>query len=285
MNNLLAIDFGTSKTAALWLDCQGPNILKAEEFVFGNNQIVNKNNFNLLNWQNSLEQVLKRLNNKKHLRKAEIVISLPEIIFTPEQKNTPQGNINLAKDYKKAEIFAKINKVFKQNKMRLPNIFYPLPFYQKYAEVENFILLNLGGRFSQLLIYKNRQLQKNELIPVGGEQVIHDIAVVLQVSENEARECFFNFGKLFESVFNSSEDLLTKIIDERLKELFVLIKQRLDASTETIYLFGGLANCPKLPQYLESYLKTKIVSLNDKLGRSFLFEQAYLLAENYLKLK
>jgi len=313
MRKYLVIDCGTSKTAALLFGEHRQKIVNAAEYVCGSNQIVTKNNFNFAVWQSVLTQILDYFKQGHNLKNVLVILTLPGSLLTfcretidqkkfkPEkiwkelQKNEQalllppllNSTLNLPTEIfwpkLKRDIFIQLDKYFQDKNLKLSQIYYGLPFYQQHLDAANYALINLGGRSIDVLIYQNNNLQKINILPIGGEQVVRDIAVVLQVSEDEARQKLFEFKNLFDSFINKGEETLTGVIDERVREIFRLIKNSINLPVDRLYLCGGLANCSKLPEFLQNYLQLKTVNLNEKITRnSFLFEQAYLTAEYFL---
>lgn len=309
MKKLLVIEAGTSKTSAILLEYIATRIVRSEEYVCGSNQLVIKNTFNSACWQNILSQLLGLFRRNNNLKNCAVILSLPRNIITYEHELSDRSNHNLFKIQKEkqkktkdlilsplygnqkifwpllsAETYKQIFSSFRSAQLKLQDIFPALPGLARYAESSNFALINLGGRGTDILAFQQKELRQITSLPIGGENVIRDISVVQQLREDESRNKFFRFDRLFESYFNKTEDLLVKIIDQRIAELFRLLKAELTLPLETIYLCGGLANCAKLPEYLENFLKTKVVNLNEKVSEhSFLFLPCYVMAEQYLQ--
>lgn len=309
MRRVLAIDPGTSKTAAVLLEHIGNKIVRSEEFVCGSNQVMVKNNFNFSLWQNVVREALSYFSRNNKLKNCDTVITLPRGLINFERETYDRKKANLKKLLRLREkdqlkvylepllgrheifwpfitrtLYLGLLDFFRRERLKLRQIYFSLPFYSAFAEPDNFAILNLGGRGCDMLLYQQKELQRIVSFQAGGEQVVNDIALVQQVSENLARNKFFSTDRLFESFFKKSDDLLVRIIDERIAEIFRLIKSELSLPVEAIYITGGLANCSRLPELLENFLKIKVVNLNEKIQeRSFLFLNAYLMAEHYIR--
>jgi hypothetical protein len=309
MKKLLVIEAGSSRTSAILLEYIATRIVRSEEFVCGSNQLAIKNTFNSACWESVLNQLLGFFRRNNNLKNCAVILSLPRGIITYEHELSERSKRNLLKTQKEkqkktkdlvlsplcgeqeifwpllsVETYKQIFSSFRSARLKLQNIFPALPGLARYAEVPNFALINLGGRGTDIMIFQQKELRQTTSLPIGGEHVIHDISIVQRLREDESRNIFFRFDRLFESYFNKTDDLLVKIIDQRIAELFRLLKAELTLPLETIYICGGLANCAKLPEYLESFLKTKVVNLNEKVSEhSFLFLPCYAMAEQYLQ--
>ncbi len=313
---ILSIDFGGGKTTALLSETAEQTKI-IDEYIFGSKSLVLKDKLNL----NLLNIFCEKIRDhfSRHLSSPpEVILSLPSAVLILHKENYSyrQTNFNKIGDLIKRAvdidhyhclnpIFNKpegeiieawfpclekktadtLDLLFRKNNMLLKKIYYPLPFYHKFTEDTDFGLLNLGCKTMDLLIYRNNNLKKIQLLKMGGDYILRDIMSVLKLSEDEARGQLFSFQQLFSSFFdNNNKDVLTQVVDARIKEIFNLIKIELQGSgINKLYVFGGLANLNKAPDFLQQYLGIKIINLNQTISEySFITLQAHLLFEHYL---
>lgn len=109
------------------------------------------------------------------------------------------------------------------------------------------ILIDVGGKSTDVIIYRDGVPIFTEWFPVGGSSVTNDISVGLDISFDEAeelkRQCV-----LGADLSNTSLDYAQKIAEMRIEELFQLIEESIDNSNtvhredcSVVIIGGGLA--------------------------------------------
>jgi cell division protein FtsA len=139
------------------------------------------------------------------------------------------------------------------------------------------ILLDIGSKFTKIGIFKNNLLQDNLIIPIGGDTITADIAYCLKSSVPEAERIKILHGEA-KSENISMEDkicintkesgrkeidknLLCKIIEARVTELFKMIKSTLNYNYDNKYqvvLCGGSSSLPKIKEHVKSLFNAPI---------------------------
>lgn len=302
---LLAIDFGSSKTVALFFDQEDS---LPQEFFFGTPDLIRNATFNFERAGFYFNKILERFDSAQKLKKCRVLISLPAKAFAfkhevidlkkikkeiiKNNKKNEQCHVaeplvnkhNLLKGWlpllEKKELtgFFKIASDFK---LLRPEFFYGFYLFNHYTRAKNYYLINLGGKTTEVLFFSEGVLDKIKVFDIGGEHFISDICSVLGISAEDARKKFFSFSRLFDSfVKKECTDILTGVIDARAKELLNLLKKELLFAAEAIYLTGGLANLSKLPDFLGQYLGCRAINLNENdQWKDIITQQAYLLSK------
>lgn len=105
-------------------------------------------------------------------------------------------------------------------------------------------VLDIGGGTSDLAIYKNSAVCHTMVLPVAGNHVTHDIAIGFRIMKNEAEKIKRSYGMALTSMVNENKlievemmqgsDLqiialsdLARIIEFRMKELFILVNENI----------------------------------------------------------
>jgi len=127
---------------------------------------------------------------------------------------------------------------------------------------EGAVLIDLGGGTTDYLLYADGSLIASGSIPLGGEHVTNDIALVLEIPLQAAESCKTREGSVY---FNSKAtpqltplpdvrglegreidlNLLNQVIHLRVREILELVKQRLEATGRLqaahagVFLTGG----------------------------------------------
>lgn len=302
---LLVIDFGSSKTAALFFNDKNT---PPQEILFGSHDLVLGAKFNYERAAFYFAKILEQLAAGQKLKNCKIIISLPAkaFVFKNEELALKKIKKEIIKNNKRNQQFyiaeplvseensqrgllpllekKELTPFFKAAaglKTLVPEFCYGFFLFNSAARAKNYYLINLGGKTTEILFFSENALDKIKVLDIGGEHFINDISSVLGLSGAEARKKFFSFNGLFDSfIKKTSGDILTGIIDARAKELFNLLKTELVLPAEEIYITGGLANLPRLPDFLSQYLGCRTINLNEiDRSHNIITQQVYLLSK------
>lgn len=135
---------------------------------------------------------------------------------------------------------------------------------------EGAVLFDIGGKHTQVSIYKDDVLQDSALIPIGGETFSRDISECLKISLPEAERLKVLYGDVMLNRISSSQTieattqetgkkeiktlLLCQILEARLSELLQLTQKQLPAAFEPYYTFvlgGGGARLKGVVDFIE----------------------------------
>jgi cell division protein FtsA len=122
---------------------------------------------------------------------------------------------------------------------------------------EGVVLIDLGGGTTDFLLYAHGQLVVSGSIPLGGEHITNDIALVLEMPLQAAEQCKSREGSVyFDSKLETRPKLLrevrglenreidcnklNEVIHWRAREMFGLVKQRLEATGRLSQAKAGL---------------------------------------------
>ncbi len=141
-------------------------------------------------------------------------------------------------------------------------------------------LIDIGAGTTDVVVYENGFIRYLISLPIGGEQITKDIAMVLKISRNLAEDIKINYGAC--SYINTqhrenisiidhrgisnivSHKLLVDVITERLKELFELIiiqltKQGIyDIISSGIVITGGTSLLPRINEFAEKIFEQQV---------------------------
>src|SRR5581483_10670664 len=118
-------------------------------------------------------------------------------------------------------------------------------------------MLDIGGGTSDLALYKNNAVQHTMVLPVAGNHVTQDIAIGFRVMKKEAERIKKEYGlaclslmeeeKLLEVEMMHGNDLhvvrlsdLVRIIEFRMKELFMLVRNEIKKNNNHHIITNGL---------------------------------------------
>jgi cell division protein FtsA len=118
-------------------------------------------------------------------------------------------------------------------------------------------MLDIGGGTSDLAIYKNTAVQHTMVLPIAGNHVTNDIAIGLRIMKSEAERIKKEYGlsssmmiddeKLIEVEMMQGNDLqivrqsdLVRIIEFRMKELFILVRDEINKHNMQHIMTNGL---------------------------------------------
>lgn len=146
---------------------------------------------------------------------------------------------------------------------------------------EGAVLIDLGGGTTDFLLYADGSLVASGCVPLGGEHVTNDIALVLEISLQAAEVCKIRQGSVY---FNSKAapqltalpdirglenreidlNLLNQVIHLRVREILELVKQRLEATGRLsqakagLFLTGGGSLLKGMPELAGSVFGMKV---------------------------
>ena len=146
-------------------------------------------------------------------------------------------------------------------------------------------LIDIGGGTSDLIIFHNNSIQHTSAIPLGGESITKDIAYGIKTSIKQAELLKCEYGLAKAALAEDQEDInvkgtnerdnvaisqkkLSKIIEARMKEIFILANteiRRTNLSEKInfgIVLTGGGA---KLKSICD--LSTEVFEMDSKIGK------------------
>lgn len=138
------------------------------------------------------------------------------------------------------------------------------------------LLADIGGGTTDLVIYKDNVLRFCSSIPVGGELLTGDLAVCLRTTRNEAERIKIEKGVCLRELVEEddfveiqgigtrsskrvSKKMIAEILEERVKELIILIEAELKNIpkaflTSGVVLTGGSSLLPGLLYLTDQYL-------------------------------
>jgi cell division protein FtsA len=138
-------------------------------------------------------------------------------------------------------------------------------------------LIDIGAGTTDIVVYENGFIRYLCSIPIGGENITHDIASVLKISRNLAEDVKLNYGgcsyvstqnKIGEGITMTdhrgvnttiSRKLLIDVIAERLKDIFEVVKTSLvkqkiyDIINSGVVITGGTALLPNVEEFARQY--------------------------------
>lgn len=145
------------------------------------------------------------------------------------------------------------------------------------------LLIDFGGGTSDIVVYKEGVLRFASSIPVGGDLLTNDLAVCLKTSRSDAERLKLEKGVCLRELVEENEvievpgignrpprsiqkKILAEILEERVKELLVLIDSEIKDIPKTyltsgVVLTGGSALLPGL-----IYLCDQILELPARIG-------------------
>lgn len=138
------------------------------------------------------------------------------------------------------------------------------------------LLVDIGGGTTDLVIYKDSVLRFCASIPVGGELLTGDLAVCLRTTRSEAERIKIEKGVCLRELVEEddyveiqgigtrpskqvSKKIIAEILEERVKELIILIEAELKNIPKTyltsgVVLTGGSSLLPGLLYLTDQYL-------------------------------
>lgn len=143
-------------------------------------------------------------------------------------------------------------------------------------------LIDIGAGTTDIVVYENGFIRYVYSIPLGGEDITRDITTVLNISRNLAEDIKINYGscsyinakhKFGEGISitdhrgvnaSISRKLLIDVINERLKEIFELVKTEIhrqkiyDIISSGIILTGGTALLPGIEEIARQYFNMPV---------------------------
>ncbi len=146
------------------------------------------------------------------------------------------------------------------------------------------IVIDVGGRFTKVSIFKNGLLQRAVVIPIGGETITQDIAQCLKISIPEAERLKILHGQVFFNQVNPGDyveirtgkgemttiqkRLLSQIIHARISEWLGLIQKEMSFDFDPHYhiALGGRGSLLSgLDRYVEQTFNRRVRLLSDTL--------------------
>lgn len=139
-------------------------------------------------------------------------------------------------------------------------------------------IVELGAGTTSLAIFEEGDLKHIAALPVGAENITHDIAIGLRIEHDFAERiktefgtCLGAKGKRMEKielangeVFSFSSKFVTHIIEERVKEILQLVNRELKKLGKQgqlpggVVLCGGGAKLPKVAEFAKKELKLPV---------------------------
>lgn len=138
------------------------------------------------------------------------------------------------------------------------------------------LLVDIGGGTTDLVIYKDNVLRFVSSIPVGGELLTGDLAVCLRTTKAEAERIKIEKGVCLRELVEEDEEVeiqgigtrpgkrvskkvIAEILEERVKELIILIEAELKNFSKTyltsgVVLTGGSSLLPGLLYLTDQFL-------------------------------
>ena len=134
---------------------------------------------------------------------------------------------------------------------------------------DNVMLLDIGAGNTEIGVFEGNMLVYTNTIPLGGDNITHDISLVLNISEEEAEKLKKQYGLALKSFIDNDNEImlntckddnrnkviksseLIEIIEARIEEIFAIINkditnQNVKSSINTVVLTGrGITNINK----------------------------------------
>jgi cell division protein FtsA len=143
-------------------------------------------------------------------------------------------------------------------------------------------VVELGAGTTSLAVFEEGDLLHMAVLPVGAENITHDIAIGLRIEHDFAERIKIEFGTCLGAtgkrmgkielpngeIFTFSLKFVTHIIEERVKEILQLLGKELKKLEKSgqlpggIVLCGGGAGLPKIAEFAKKELKLSV-----KVGR------------------
>ena len=147
------------------------------------------------------------------------------------------------------------------------------------------VLVDIGGGTTDICVYFEGEVRHSAVLPIGGHSVSNDIAMITQVSLEDAEEIKIKYGsakaamastelefelpcKADETPRNASEHEISRYVEARMTEIFQMVKREIEradisnpVSFGTVLTGGGalLKNCTSLgEEILEAQVKIGI---------------------------
>ncbi|MBT4964167.1 MAG: cell division protein FtsA [Francisellaceae bacterium] len=141
-------------------------------------------------------------------------------------------------------------------------------------------MIDIGGGTTDVAVYFDNALQHTAVLPIGGNQVTHDLAVALRTSTEHAEsikikhayamadmglEEMVDIPNMGENRLQSiSSNEIAKVVEPRIEELFILVRDELrkiglEGSFGTgVALVGGTAKMKGIVELAESIFQTPV---------------------------
>ena len=139
-------------------------------------------------------------------------------------------------------------------------------------------VVELGAGTTSLAVFEEGDLKHIVVLPVGAENITHDIAIGLRIEHDLAERiktefgtCLGSKGKRMEKIelqngetFTFSSKFVGHIIEERVKEIFQLLNKELKKIGKQgqlpggVVLCGGGAKLPKIAEFAKKELKLSV---------------------------
>lgn len=134
---------------------------------------------------------------------------------------------------------------------------------------DNVMLLDIGAGNTEIGVFEGNMLVYTNTIPLGGDNITHDISLVLNISEEEAEKLKKQYGLALKSFIDNDNEImlntckdenrnkviksseLIEIIEARIEEIFTIINkditnQNVKSNINTVVLTGrGITNINK----------------------------------------
>ena len=134
---------------------------------------------------------------------------------------------------------------------------------------DNVMLLDIGAGNTEIGVFEGNTFTYTNTIPLGGDNITHDISLVLNISEEEAERLKRQYGLALKSFIDNDNEImlntckdesrnkviksseLIEIIEARIEEIFSLINkditnQNIKSNINTVVLTGrGISNINK----------------------------------------
>ena len=98
---------------------------------------------------------------------------------------------------------------------------------------DNIAIIDVGAENTDIGVFENSSFIYTNSIPLGGENITNDIAVVLNITEEEADKLKRQYGLALKSFIDNDNDIILKsselieIIEARIEEMFSIINKDL----------------------------------------------------------
>ncbi|MBI2023377.1 cell division protein FtsA [Candidatus Giovannonibacteria bacterium] len=135
------------------------------------------------------------------------------------------------------------------------------------------MILDIGASTTSLIIFEEGLPYSLEVLPIGGVNITHDIAVGFQASIEDAEKLKLGFGAVSSAALpaiskkkdlifgNYSKKDLTQIIEARLGDIFELVEKHLKKMDRMgllpagVVIAGGGSKLPGIMDFAKDYLK------------------------------